>query len=291
MAFTQNQKPYLAALTTIVFWSFTFPASKAVLPYFSPEQVAFLRYAVASLFYLMLFAMGQFPLPRWRDVPLIFLLGLVGVTFYQLLFVFGLARVSAGGAGMVVATNSVFVSLLAWIFLKEALSRRAWCGISVSVIGIAIITWGRVGGEFIGFMMITLAAFLIAIYFVFQKPFFARYSPLSMTSFTSIAGTLPLLYLLPGSVDAVMAAPPSALLVIVVMGVFSSGLGFLTWFYALSKLPAGIVSSFLFLQPILITIIAWFWLNETPALQTFIGGAVTLIGLALVLIQKKVAQP
>ena len=104
-----------------------------------------------------------------------------------------------------------------------------------------------------------------------------------MTAWTSVAGTLPLLYLLPPTLQSAAAAPPSALIAIAVMGVFSSGIGFLLWFYALSKLPAGIVTSFLFLQPVFVTVMAWLWLGEFPALRVFIGGAVILIGVALIL--------
>ncbi len=285
---TQNQKPLAAALLTVLLWAFAFPASKAVLPYFDAAQVVLLRYLVACLFYLVLFVMGKYPLPQRRDLPLILILGVLGITVYQLLFVAGLARVAAGAASMIITANPVFVSLLARVFLGEKLSARAWVGIAISLAGVALITLGQgvdsgVDGELVGYLMLVVAVLSISVYFVFQKPFFARYSPLSMTSYTSIAGVLPLLYLLPESVEAARQAPLDALLSIAVMGVFSSGVGFLLWFYALSRLPAGIVTSFLFLQPVFVIIMAWFWLSETPATQVLVGGAIILLGLALIL--------
>ncbi len=279
-----RKKPLLAALATVLLWAFAFPASKAVLPYFSAEQVVLLRYLVACVFYLMLFVMGRFALPKRRDLPLIFLLGVLGITIYQLLFVHGLGRVAAGAASMIIAANPVFVSLLARLFLHEKLSKAAWGGIGISLAGVALITFGKgAEGEFAGYLMLLIAVFSISIYFVFQKPFFARYSPLTMTACTSIAGTLPLLYLLPQAVDAALDAPAGALLSIAAMGVFSSGIGFLLWFYALSKLPAGIVTSFLFLQPVFVIIMAWLWLHEIPAARALVGGAIILFGVALIL--------
>ncbi len=282
-----RQKPLLAALAAVLLWAFAFPASKAVLPYFSAEQVVLLRYLVACLFYLLLFAAGRFPPPKWRDLPLIFALGILGVTVYQILFVHGIGRVAAGAASMIITANPVFASLLARLFLREDLSKIAWCGIAISLGGVALIALGK-GAEgaeedLAGYGMLVLAVFAISIYFVFQKPYFARYSPLAMTSYTSIAGTVPLLYLLPQATAAALEAPASALLSIAAMGVFSSGIGFLLWFYALSKLPAGIVTSFLFLQPVFVTVLAWFWLHEIPAAQAFAGGAITLLGMALIL--------
>jgi len=70
----------------------------------------------------------------------------------------------------------------------------------------------------------------------------------------------------------------------VAMGVFSSGIGFVLWLYALSKLPAGTVTSFLFLQPVFVTVMAWLWLREIPTVQAFAGGAVILFGVALILL-------
>ncbi|MGR3914724.1 MAG: DMT family transporter [Gammaproteobacteria bacterium] len=281
----------MAALFTVLLWAFAFPASKAALPYLRAEEIVLLRYLVACAFYLALFALGYFPLPRRRDLPMLLLLGVLGISVYQLLFVYGLGRVAAGAASMIIAANPVFASLLANWFLRERLALRAWCGIFISLIGVALIALGKgAAGELAGYAMLLVAVFSISIYFVFQKPFFARYSPLAMTSYTSIAGTLPLLFLLPQAFEAALAAPAGALWSIAVMGVFSSGIGFLLWFYALSKLPAGIVTSFLFLQPVFVIVMAWIWLRELPDARAFLGGAVILFGVALILLPRKMAR-
>ena len=288
---TSRNKPLLAALTTVILWAFAFPASKAMLVWFSAEQMVLLRYLVACGFYIVLFAFGIYTLPKWRDLPAIIVLGLLGITTYQLFFVHGVGRVAAGAAAMIVAANPVFASMLAQLFLGERMSKLAWCGIGISLFGVAIITFGKnAESEFIGYLMMLLAVFSISIYFVFQKPFFKHYSPLAMTSYTSIAGTLPLLYLLPQALDAALAAPSHALWIVAAMGIFSSGVGFLLWLYALSKLPAGVVTSFLFLQPLFVTIMAWWWLHEIPSLPAFVGGTITLLGVALILAPSKLSR-
>lgn len=278
------KRPLLAALGTVLLWAFAFPASKAALPYFSASEMVALRYVVACGFYAAWLAAGGFTWPRRRDWLPIFALGVLGVTVYQLLFVLGIGRVTAGAAAMLIAANPVFAGLLARVFLREKLSRLAWCGIGVSLAGVALIALEKdLGGEFSGAVLLILATLSISVYFVFQKPFFSRYSPLSMTAWTSFAGTVPLLFYLPAALDAAQHAPAGALWSVVAMGVFSSGIGFVLWLYALSKLPAGTVTSFLFLQPVFVTVIAWFWLAEVPSAQAFAGGAVVLLGVGLVL--------
>jgi len=214
------KQPLLAALATVLLWAFAFPASKAALPYFSAEQIVLLRYAVACGFYLALFAAGRFAWPQLRDLPLIFILGVLGVTVYQLLFVHGIGRVTAGAAAMIIAAIPVFAGLLARFFLREKLSRPAWCGIAISLAGVALIAVEKdIAGEFSGAILLIMATVSVSIYFVFQKPFFSRYSPLSLTAWTSLAGTLPLLYQLPAAVDAALQAPAVALWSVAAMGV------------------------------------------------------------------------
>ena len=279
-----NSKALFAALTTTFLWAFAFPASKAALVWFSVEQVVLLRYLIASGFFILLFLAGYFSLPRIRDLPGIFILGVVGVTVYHLLFVRGVGAVAAGAAAMILAAIPVFSSMLARIFLGEKLPRRAVIGICLSLIGVTTITIGRgLGGEFIGYIMLILAAIAISVLFVFQKPYFTKYSPLAMTAYTSIAGTMPLLIYLQPTFSAAIYAPIHAWIILAALGIFSSGVGFFLWYYALSKLHAGVVTSFLFLQPVNVSLLAWVWLGEIPDTDAIIGGAIILFGVGLTL--------
>ena len=273
-----------AAFLAIILWAFAFPASRAALAYFSVEQITLYRHVVACLFYLGFFVAGRFSFPAKRDLKFILILGLLGITTYQMLFVFGMGKVQGGAAAMIITANPVVVALLARFFLSEKLSRTAWSGITLSMAGVAIISFFKgTDGEPIGYLALIIAAISISVYFTFQKPFFVSYSPLAMTSFTCFAGTLPMLVFLPGTVESVLAAPLTPNLWIVAMGILSSGMGFYLWFFALSRLKAGVVTSFLFLQPLFVTALSYFWLGEVPEHKTLLGGLVVLCGLGLIL--------
>ena len=54
------------------------------------------------------------------------------------------------------------------------------------------------------------------------------------------------------------------------------------WNYALARMPASILSSFLYLAPVLAMAIAWVWLGELPTVLTIVGGAVAIVGVVVV---------
>ena len=285
----QTHLAYIAAAVTIVLWAFPFPASKTVLPFFQLEEIVLLRHIVGAVFFLLLFAVaeGRFPLPKFRHIPYLLLLGVLGIATYHLLFVYSIGLVTAGAAAMLITTGPVFVSILAYIFLREKLSVPIWCGIGIAICGVLLITFTGRGGEVLGYLAMCAAMVAISVYFILQKRLFKTYSPLLLTAYAIMGGTLPLLYFLPAAFAAATAAPPHALRTIALMGIFSSGIGYFLWAYALSHLRAGIVSSFLFLQPLLVTLLAWGWLGEIPPARAFIGGFVILCGLALILRPRK----
>ena len=47
-------------------------------------------------------------------------------------------------------------------------------------------------------------------------------------------------------------------------------------------MPAGLLSSFLYLSPVIASVIAWVWLRELPTLLTIVGGAIAIAGVIVV---------
>jgi drug/metabolite transporter (DMT)-like permease len=109
-----------------------------------------------------------------------------------------------------------------------------------------------------------------------------KYTALQLVTYMIWAGTLLLLVFTPGLIEEVANAPIEATIATIYLGIFPSAVAYVTWSYALSRAPATIVASFLYLQPVLAVIIAWIWLNEIPALISMVGGVVTILGVFLV---------
>jgi drug/metabolite transporter (DMT)-like permease len=223
-------------------------------------------------------------LPKLKDIPVIFLLGFLGIAAFHTAQNYGQVTVTAGSAAMIVSSVPIFTAMLATIFLGEKLKLWGWLGIVISFLGVFLIALGeREGVKFDpGVFILLLAAIAAAAYFVLQKPYLIRYSALQLVTYMIWAGTLFLLVFTPGLIEEVTSAPIEATVATIYLGIFPSAVAYVTWSYALSRAPASIVVSFLYLQPVFAVIIAFIWLNEIPVLISIIGGVVTILGVFLV---------
>ncbi len=223
-------------------------------------------------------------MPEKSDLPVILILGFLGITGYHVPLVFGEVTVTAGAASLLIASGPVFTALLATLFLGEKLKVWGWLGIGVSFLGVLLIALGE-GGQ-LKFdpraFLILLSALSTALFFVFQKPYLKKYKPLEFTAYSIWGGTFFMLLFLPGLAQAVSHAPLRATLSVLYLGIFPSVFAYVAWTYVLSKNPASIAASFLYLSPALAILIAWLWLKEIPTVLSLFGGILSISGVVIV---------
>ncbi len=272
------------ASVTLFFWASAFAAIRVGLSGLSPGHLVLLRFLVASLVMLGYALLRRLPPPAARDLPRFFLLGSLGFFVYHTALAYGERTVLAGSASLLIASGPVFTALLSRAFLGERLGVWGVLGTGLAFFGVALIAIGEGGGLAFdpGAFLIVLAALSASLYFVFQKPLFARYRAEAVSVYTLLLGSLPFLAFAPGFFPALLEAGPAPLWSAVYLGVFPGALAYFTWSQALARAPASRVSSLLYLSPVLATLIGWVWLSEWPAPLVFLGGALALIGVILV---------
>jgi drug/metabolite transporter (DMT)-like permease len=279
-------KTKLALLTTVVLWASAFVAIRAGLAGYSPGGLALLRFLIASIVIYFVFYRsrhGRLPIQR-RDMYRVLFAGAIGIGCYNIALNYGEILVPSGMASFIVSQMPVVTTLLAVVFLNERISRYGLFGMLLSAVGVAMIALSHhVEFKFyLSVIYVLFACFAGGVYNILQKPLLHKYKAVHLTAYAIWGGTVILSVFLPNLIHDVQAAPFKTTLVVLYLAVFPGVIGYSTWGYALSKIPAARAASFLYSMPIFATLIGWIWLGEVPATIAFAGGLVALVGVWIV---------
>lgn len=284
----RSRAPLFAAIAiTLLTWSSAYVAIRHAVRGFPPASLALIRFGIASATLAALtLPTRRFSLrgiPR-RDLLGFLLIGLVAIAIYHPALNAGERTVGAGAASLLINTGPIWTALIAMAFLNERLGARGWIGTGLAFLGAVIVSVGAAGGiRFeggVGFILI--ASLCQAVYFVLQKNYLKRYGSLLSTCLTIWLGTLFLLPFLPELARALRVATPAEVFSAVYLGVAPGAIGYLTWTYVLSRMPASRASSLLYLVPPFAYLIGWIVLGERPGAAAFLGGVPIIAGLAMV---------
>jgi drug/metabolite transporter (DMT)-like permease len=271
-------------LVMVTLWASAFPAISASLHHYSPGHLALGRYLVASVVLGVVALIQRWPLPEARDLPAFALMGLLGFTIYNVALNMGQKVTAAGVASFLVNVAPVFVVVFAAVVLHEKVKPAGWIGILISLVGIALLAQAKGGGFRLnpGALLIVIAALSAAGYAILQKRYLQKYGPLSLVSYCIWFGTLFMLVFAPGLIGELQRAPLGATLIIVYMGVFPTAIAYSLWGYVLSRIPVSVAISFIYLVPVLATVMSHFWLGEILAARSLLGGFLALTGVVVV---------
>lgn len=276
--------PFLAVAGTVVTWAASFPAIGMALQGFEPLPMASIRFALAAILAIAWLAWRRPARFSGHDLRILILCGLLGIALYNVLLNSGQQTVSAGAASFIVGSQPMFMAILAVLFLKEAFNRWSWLGTSLGFAGLTLIAMGQPGGlQFgAGSSLIVGAALSAAAFSVLQRPLFSRIEPLTVTAIVLLIGAIALAPWLPAGIAQYAAAQPNAQLAVVFLAVAPAAIGQVCWSYAIKHFGAARAGQFLYLIPLLATLIAWLLLGDMPLWTTIIGGIAAMAGVIVV---------
>lgn len=273
----------LLAFLTVILWSTGFVFTRIAVRDIGPFPLGLLRYGSASVILLGIGIYKRIGLPSKRDIPLFLLLGELGFVLYQIFFNIAMTTISAATASVVTATVPVLTAFFASLLFRERLGKIGWIAVFIEFAGILILTlWKREVSIGWGLSWMIIAAMCFAAYNLIQRFVVTRYSPLQSTVYTIVASSIMFMVFLPQAIEEVSTAPTQALLAVLFMGVFPSAIGFLLWTKALSIAhQIGDVTNFMFVTPLLSTLLEILLIGDIPDTGTITGGVTILFGVVL----------
>lgn len=281
---------HLALFTVALLYGATFTIAKEIMPYWlRSEAFVALRIIVSGLIFLTIqLAFIRQKITDRADLKLVFICTLFGALFNMLLFFKGLSYTQRINGAVLMMFTPIFTALMAGILLKE---KFGWLRIS----GLAIATMGGIffiGGYKLNFstqtvwgdLMVTANAILYSIYLVKVKTLMRKYNPLTVSTYTFAMGSV---MVLPFGFHQLTTTSFSQFPLSIWLGIafVIVGTTFLTYLlnaWALTHASPSLVGSYIYLQPVLATLIAVLAGKEMLTLEKVIFAVFIFTGVYLV---------
>lgn len=271
---------HIYAMITIIFWSLAYVLTRLSLQYFTPFSLGFLRYFVASCTLIIVWVVTRMKLPQRKDLPYFILAGALGFFFYMIAFNLGQKTVTASTGSIVIATVPLLTAFIARFVYREKMSLVQWVALIIEFAGVAALTLMNGILSFnIGLVWLFLAALALSLYNLLQRRLTKKYTALQTSAFSIFFGTILLAVFLPVSVRQITNAPPIQWVYLVILGVFSSAIAYVSWSKAFAKAEkTSQVSNYMFVTPFLTSLFGFLMADEIPELSTLVGGGIILFG-------------
>ncbi|MDO4323803.1 MAG: DMT family transporter [Lachnospiraceae bacterium] len=281
MKVKSNFHPY--AIITILFWSLAYVLTRLTLQFFSAFSLGFLRYFIASCTLLVVAILKKIQPPSRSDLLWFFISGGVGFFFYMIAFNQGQSTVTASTGSVVIATVPVITALLARFVYREKLRIYQWFAILIELIGVIVLTlMNNVFSVNRGLFWLFLAALALSVYNLIQRRLTKTYTALQTSAYSIFFGTLLLAIFAPTSFREISNAPTIQYLYLVILGVCSSAVAYVSWAKAFSKAKqTSQVSNYMFVTPFLTSVLGFLIVGEVPDQATLYGGGIILIGILI----------
>src|SRR5919106_2135474 len=190
---------------------------------------------------------------------------------------------SVANSTLLASLASIFVTLAAWIFLRERPSGLFLAGLAATLVGVALLVhtsveYSRTG--FIGDALGVVTAIFYAGYILASKALRDRGE--TTLHLMAVTRTISAILLLPAALasgDQMLPASAYGWWILIGLALVSHAAGQGLIAYALAHLPAAFSSGSLLLQPVMAALFAWLVLSERLAPLQVIGGLVVLAGI------------
>ena len=278
----------LLALIVMVIWGFNFAAAKFGLREFSPMFLMFLRFTGVAVVLL------PFVRAPWGQMKEIFILSvLLGSLHFPLMFT-GLTGVDAAMASIAIQLQVPFSSILAAILYRDKLGWKRGLGMAISFGGVIVIAGEPRALDNTFYLGLVIAAALVFSIVNIQIRRIGNINGFTLNGWMALMAAPQLLVatlvMESGQWEQLRSATWLGWSSIAYMAVMVTIVSYLMWYPLVRKYPVNQTMPWTLLAPVFGVLSGILVLGEpmTPAMM--VGGALTLVGVAVIVIRKAPKQ-
>ena len=272
---------FIALLVPIIL-GFGFVIAKPAMQYFPPYLLMGMRFTIPALILVWFF-----PIPKGLFLDL-FKVSFIGSALQYGLTYTGLNIIDASSAVLLIQLEVPFGIIIAFFLLKEIPTLKNIVGLVIAFIGVFILTGApNLEGKYIGVLLTLSGAFTWALGAVMAKPLSKQIGAFALMTWLCVFSG-PMLLIISmvfdgNPVNYILSANLNSWLTLGFLALIMQPIAYGAWYFVLSKYPVNKVMPIMLLLPITGLITAIIFLGEEPSKKVFLGGAVIIFGVSLIL--------
>ena len=261
---TKSTKVHGSLFLVSLIYAATFSIAKEVMPhYIKPMGLITIRvWGAVSLLWVTHFLFVKESIYGKKDFLMLLKCAVFGVAANMLLFFKGLAITTPINAAILMVTTPLFVAFFSFFLLNEKVTKLKVIGLCFGVFGAILLLLGPSlsfnSTTLWGDLMVMTNAIIYAYYLIIAKPLLHKYSPLTVIKWTFFFGGLLVIPFGFTELKEVQwqAIPNSIWSAIIFLIIGATFITYVLNAWALRNANATLVGAYIYLQPVLATIIA-----------------------------------
>jgi drug/metabolite transporter (DMT)-like permease len=190
-------------------------------------------------------------------------------------FIVALNHTTVANVLFMQAASPIAAALIAWVALRESISRRTIVAMAVALVGVGLMVGGPGGAQGLGLVLSVVMMFAFALAVVITR----HRRDISMAPAICLSQILLLVVAGPFAEPGAIGSRDLLFMVILGVGQMGLGLAFLT--LGARLIPAAEVALITLLEIVLAPLWVWLTISETPATATLVGGVVLIAAVIL----------
>jgi drug/metabolite transporter (DMT)-like permease len=282
----KSPKVVLALVLVQVLFATLPIAVKVALRDLTSPALALLRVAGAALLFWVIHRLTvREHIQSWRDYGLLAAYSLFGVILNQLLYITALTMTTATAAQTLVTAGPAMTLLIAILAGRETGTRAKWLGIALAGCGaLVLVGVGLHEGSALGNLLALLNVASYSVYLVISRGLLRRYHALTVITWVFVFGLLGMLpWGIGPAVRQVGGMSATTWVMMIYIIVLPTVAAYYLNIWALSRAEASLVSTFVYLQPVMTAALAVPLLGEhvswrmAPAVVLIFAGVAVAI--------------